>query len=321
MLHMGWNSDNIGDLNGRQIVVTGSNSGIGFEAAREFVKHGAMVLLACRDLDKARAAKTRIEKMTGRAGDQLTVAHLDVSDLESVDAFVRQLNWERVDVLVNNAGVMGGAPVRSAQGFDRQVATNHLGPFALTAKLWPLLGKSDAGCVVNVSSLAARGGRLTGSFGRDGLTDFQPYRDMEVYAVTKQANLLFTFELARRASAASSNVRSIAVHPGLARTNLFDRRLIDQGRGWLVPLARPLLGLAFQSAKAGALPILRAATDSSVPSGAFVGPRRFGGFRGPPELIPLYPSGNQPDAALALWQVSEELTDQTFVIENLRPPS
>jgi NAD(P)-dependent dehydrogenase (short-subunit alcohol dehydrogenase family) len=308
---MSWGSADIGNLDGRFIILTGGNSGIGLEAAREFVRHGATVMLACRDLDRAEAAKASIARATG-AGDRVEVALLDVSDLDSVEAFVQGLDRSSIDVLVNNAGVMGGPPLRSAQGFDRQVATNHLGPFALTAKLWPRLQKSEAGRIVNVSSLAARGGRLQGSFSASALTDFQPYKDMDVYAVTKQANLLFTFELARNGREAGSPVRSMSVHPGLARTNLFDRQLKDQGRRWMIPVMRPVMGLAFQSAAAGALPTLRAATDPTVPSGAFVGPHLLGGTRGSPGVIPLYPSGNSSDAAAALWRASEELTGVTF---------
>jgi NAD(P)-dependent dehydrogenase (short-subunit alcohol dehydrogenase family) len=309
----GWSARDVGDLAGRFVVVTGSNSGIGLEAARQFAVHGAAVVLACRDVARGERARTLIQRSVRGPGD-VRVKQLDVSDLDSVRAFVDGLGWERVDLLVNNAGVMGGAPVSSAQGFDRQVATNHLGPFALTAGLWPVLEKADAGRVVTVSSLAARGGSLSGSFGTSALTDFTPYREMDVYAITKQANLLFTVELARRSAEAGSPVTATAAHPGLARTNLFIRQLGDQGRGWLVPFARPIFGLAMQSSAAGALPTLRAATDRSVPSGGFVGPRLLGGTRGAPEGIPLYPSADQPDAAAALWRASEELTGITFAI-------
>jgi NAD(P)-dependent dehydrogenase (short-subunit alcohol dehydrogenase family) len=292
-----WSSKRLGDLSGRFVIVTGGNSGIGMEAAREFARHGATVLLACRDVARGEQAKAQLEKSIGSTAGVVQVASLDVSDLTSVKAFVGELSWDRLDILVNNAGVMGGGPVQSAQGFDRQVATNHLGPFALTAGLWPLLEKADAGRVVNVSSLAARGGSLTGSFDASALTTFAPYREMDVYAITKQANLLFT-----------------AAHPGLARTNLFKRQLREQGRGYLIPVAAPVYGLAFQSAAAGALPTIRAATDRAVPNGGFVGPKLFGGTRGAPVVIPIYPSGDQPEAAAALWRASEQLTGVPFVI-------
>jgi NAD(P)-dependent dehydrogenase (short-subunit alcohol dehydrogenase family) len=308
-----WSTSEIGNLDGRFVVVTGANSGVGLEAAREFAQHGAQVVLACRDVARGQSARSRIQRSIGDA-DLVRVVQLDVSDLDSVRAFAGKLGWDRLDILVNNAGVMGGAPVRSAQGFDRQVATNHLGPFALTASLWPLLAAAPAGRVVNISSLAARGGTLSGAFGSRSLTDFTPYREMEVYAITKQANLLFTTELAVRAAAAGSAVSAVAAHPGLSSTNLFNRQFVDQGRRVFAKLARPALGLAFQSAHAGALPTLRAATDRSVASGGFVGPRLLGGTRGAPVVTPIFPSGLQPDAASALWSVSEQLTGVPFVI-------
>jgi protochlorophyllide reductase len=307
-----WSSADIGDLSGRFVIVTGGNSGIGLEASREFVRHGATVLLACRDVERADAAKVAIKQSTGTAG-RVQVAELDVSDLESVERFAGELDWTHLDILVNNAGVMGGPPTRSAQGFDRQIATNHLGPFALTARLWPLLSKSDAGRVVTVSSLAARGGTLKGSFGVSALTDFHPYEEMSVYAISKQSNLLFTAELARLGGEAGSPVRALAAHPGLARTNLFKRQLREQGRRYLTPMLG-VMGLVFQSAKAGALPTLRAAADPTLASGDFVGPHLLGGTRGAPVVVPMYPTGSLPDAADALWRASEELTGVPFVI-------
>lgn len=308
---MSWTSADIGDLSGRFVIVTGGNSGIGLEASREFVRHGATVLLACRDVRRGEVARAAIERSTSSAVP-VRVAELDVSDLESVEAFASELEWGQLDTLVNNAGVMGGPPSRSAQGFDRQIATNHLGPFALTARLWPLLSKAAAGRVVTVSSLAARGGTLKGSFGTAALTDFHPYEEMSVYAISKQANLLFTAELARRASAAGSPVRALAAHPGLARTNLFKRQLTEQGRRYMTPMLG-VMGLVFQSAKAGALPTLRAACDATLASGDFVGPHLLGGTRGAPVVVPLYPTGSMPDAASALWRASEELTGVPFV--------
>jgi NAD(P)-dependent dehydrogenase (short-subunit alcohol dehydrogenase family) len=306
-----WSTADIGDLAGRFVIVTGGNSGIGFEAAREFARHGASVLLACRDVQRAQRAKSAIEASAGSRG-RVQLAELDVSNLDSVTAFAGGLDWACIDILVNNAGVMGGPSLRSAQGFDRQVATNHLGPFALTARLWPRLEKAAAGRVVNVSSLAARGGTLEGTFGSSALTDFNPYEEMAVYAITKQANLLFTAELARRGRVAGSSIRAMAVHPGLARTNLFKRQLNEQGRRYITSML-PVMGLAFQSARAGALPTLRAATDGSLASGDFVGPRLLGGTRGAPVVMPLYPSGALTDAAVALWRVSEELTGVPFL--------
>ncbi len=303
----GWQPRQLAEQTGRTVVITGANSGIGLAAARDLVGRGAHVVLACRDTaagDKARAS------LAGTRGTA-EVRELDLADLDSVAAFAKGLTEQldadgrSLNALVCNAGVMGGPPLFTSQGFERQMGTNHLGHAALITALWPALHLA-AGRVVLVSSIAARGGRLSASSTTQDLVAPAPYDAQRVYANTKQANLLLAQELHRRVVAAGSPVSVVAVHPGVAWTNLFARQLREQGRGYLVvplSLVRPVV---FQSATAGALPTLRA-LDTTTPSGAFVGPKAFNQFRGRPELLEVYTTGRDPDVAARLVQLTQEV--------------
>ena len=299
---MAWSPARVPDQSGRTVVVTGGNSGVGLETARVLAARGAHVVLACRRLDEAQHVARALD---GR----VSARRLDLADLDSVAAFAGELAADEpvLDVLVNNAGVMGGRFGVTAQGHERQMGTNHLGHAALTAALWPLLRRSPSGRVVTVSSIAARGGDLTAAMTAGSLVDPQPYVPQQHYARTKQANLLFAVELDRRARAVASTVRSIAVHPGVSATNLFARQQADNGRPRLAPVVRVLAPLVMQSARRGAEPALRAATDPSVFGGAFVGPRRLGQVRGPAELVEVYPQGSDPATAARLWDVTAEI--------------
>ncbi|MHB8341562.1 MAG: oxidoreductase, partial [Mycobacteriales bacterium] len=304
---MGWDKRAVGDLDGQVVVVTGGNSGVGLEAARVLGAHGARVFVACRD--KARGEEAA-HRMSATARLPVSFVALDLADLDSVAGCAEELagRLDRLDVLVNNAGVMAGPRMATAQGFERQMGTNHLGHFALTARLWPLLAATPGGRVVTVSSIAARGGSLGPGMSEQDLVDPQPYRAQQVYSNTKQANLLFTLELHRRAVAAGVGVRAVSAHPGVSYTNLMLRQLSEEGRGWAVPVARVVGPVVLQSAAAGALPTVRAATDPGVSGGAFVGPRRFHQARGAPELLEVYPPGRDGAAATRLWALSEKLT-------------
>jgi NAD(P)-dependent dehydrogenase (short-subunit alcohol dehydrogenase family) len=193
----------------------------------------------------------------------------------------------------------------SPQGFERQMATNHLGHAALIAALWPLLHASAAR-VVLVSSTEARGGQLSPQTTREQLLNPAPYDGRQVYRNTKQANLLFAQELHRRCGRAGSPVSAVAVHPGASATNLFARQLDEAGRGLLAPVSKVVTALLLQSAAAGALATLRA-LDHRTPSGAFVGPARFGQFRGRPELLDVYVSAENPATAARLWELTEQV--------------
>ncbi|MEU0335784.1 oxidoreductase [Streptomyces sp. NPDC006193] len=285
----GWDATRLPDMNGRTVVITGANSGIGRTAAQALARAGAHVVFAVRDLARGRAA-------AATAGGSTEVRLLDLADLDSVRAFAA--GWDRpLDVLVNNAGVMMVPEQRTAQGFELQFGTNHLGHFALTNLLLPYV--TDR--VVTVSSGAHRAG--------DGVIHFDDvnlrgnYGPTRAYAQSKLANLLFTLELQRRLAEAGSPVRALAVHPGWAATNLQSRAANPFARAFMRAGNRFLA----QDDRAGALPTLFAATQD-LPGAAFVGPGGLGGMRGAPALVGRSAAASDPEAARRLWTLSEELT-------------
>jgi NAD(P)-dependent dehydrogenase (short-subunit alcohol dehydrogenase family) len=300
---MSWHPRQLPEQSGRTFVLTGANSGIGLEAARDLVGRGAHVVLAVRDTAKGEQAAARL---AGRGST--SVVELDLSDLDLVAGCAETLleRHENLSALICNAGVMGGPFLLSAQGFERQMATNHLGHAALIAALWPLLHASAAR-VVLVSSTEARGGMLSPQTTRKQLLNPSPYDGRQVYRNTKQANLLFAQELHRRCARTLSPVSVVAVHPGAAATNLFARQLQRSGRDLLASVSTRVTSVLLPSAAAGAFATLRA-LDASTPSGALVGPARLSQFRGPPELLEVYASAKDPATARRLW----ELTDQVL---------
>jgi NAD(P)-dependent dehydrogenase (short-subunit alcohol dehydrogenase family) len=307
-----WAAADVGDLTGKTYLITGGNSGVGLGAAQVLAKHGARVVIGCRDPERAETARKQI---ADNASGVVQVAALDLADLDSVAACVKAAagDFPVIDGLICNAGIMGGAFAESAQGYERQMATNHLGHFALVAGLWPAVSAAPAGRVVVVSSLASRGGKLDASMTRETLVAPTPYKQNVVYSNTKQANLLFAQELHRRAAKAGSTVRSIACHPGVSATRLFGRQLHDMGLGIFSGIAdRVILPIMFQSNDAGALPTVRAATDPAVESGAFVGPTFLGGSRGKPHIIDVFSVGTDEATASRLWELTEEITGITF---------
>ena len=301
---MTWDPRQLAQQTGRTIVITGASSGIGLEAARDLVGRGAHVVLAVRDV----ARGERVRSSFSGSGSA-SVVELDLSDLDSVRACSKELldRHDSLSALVCNAGLMAGPLRFSAQGFELQMATNHLGHAALVTGVWPLLHASAARVVV-VSSIAARGGRLSAQTTVEQLVRPAPYDPQRVYANTKQANLLFAQELHRRSGRAGSPVSAVAVHPGVSDTHLFTRHLPGGERSPLVPVVKAVSRVALQSAAAGALPTLRA-LDHSTPSGAFVGPTRFGQVRGRPELLGVYSAGKDPATAERLWELTEQVLD------------
>ena len=284
----------IPSLTGRTVVVTGANSGIGRAAARVFAAKGARVVLAVRDLTKGEAAAAT---MTG----DVVVRRLDLADLSSVRAFARDVT-EPIDVLVNNAGLMVPPLGRTADGFELQFGTNHLGHFALTNLLLPRIRQR----VVTVSSSGHRAGSI--DFG-DLNWERRPYRPFRAYAQSKLANLLFTAELQRRLAAAGSPVLATAAHPGLAATNLLGH--LDGERSLRHRLNALVLDRFAQSDDDGALPTLYAAV-TDVPGGSYAGPGGFLEGRGAPKLVGRSRAARDAGLARRLWTVSEELTGVTF---------
>jgi NAD(P)-dependent dehydrogenase (short-subunit alcohol dehydrogenase family) len=304
-----WHPRQLGRQTGRTYVVTGANSGIGFEAARDLVRRGAHVVFAVRDMTKGEKAAARI------AGPGSTsIIELDLSDLDQVAGCAKRLldSHDELSALVCNAGVMGGPFLLSPQGFELQMATNHVGHAALIAALWPLLNRS-ASRVVLLSSNEARRGQLSPETTREKLLNPVPYDGKQVYRNTKQANLLFAQELHRRCEKAGSPVSAVAVHPGAASTNLFASQLDRAGRSLLGSVSKIVTRVLLPSAAAGAWATLRA-VDHSTPSGAFVGPARFGQLRGPPELLDVYPSAKNPKTAARLWELTEQALGQPLPV-------
>jgi len=282
----------IPDMSGRSVIVTGANSGIGRAAARTLAASGARVVLAVRDVDKGRAAAA---SMPGKT----EVRPLDLARLDSVRDFVA--GWEGgVDVLINNAGVMVPPLSRTAEGFELQFGTNHLGHFALTNLLLECIG----GRVVTVSSNGHRIGRID----FDDLNwERKPYRAWRAYGQSKLANLLFTAELQRRLTAVGSPVLATAAHPGYAATNL----QFHSGRRSLDLLSAVGNHLLAQDENAGALPTLYAAV-AEVPGNSFAGPGGFLEQRGAPKLVGRSSAAQDAATAARLWEVSEQLTDAHF---------
>ena len=304
-LSKGWDARQLGSQTGRTFVVTGANSGIGLETSRELVRRGAHVVLAVRDTTSGDRARDDVLSVGGQG--RASVVELDLADLHSVATAAKELAATHPSLhgLVANAGVMAGPLALTAQGFERQVGTNHLGHAALVSALWPQL-RSAAGRVVLVSSIAARGGRLSAASTVDDLVSPETYRPQVVYANSKQANLLFAQELHRRVVAAGSPVSVVAAHPGVSSTALFTRTLREHRLKPLVPVAELVMKLALQPASAGAMATLRA-LDPSTPSGAFVGPASLGQTRGAPELLEVYSTGSDPATAARLWELTEEI--------------
>ena len=287
-----WTSADLPTQDGRTVIVTGANSGIGLPTAQAFAEAGARVVLAVRDMAKGEAA-------AGSIPGACEVRKLDLADLTSVRAFANGWRGE-VDVLINNAGVMRTPERRTVDGFELQIGTNHLGHFALTNLLLPQI--TDR--VVTVASGAHRGGRIS----LDDLNwERRSYNRWAAYQQSKLANLLFTLELQRRLTAAGSRVRALAAHPGYTATNLQFRsesRLEDR----MMAIGNRLFA---QSEEAGARPTLFAASQD-LPGASYVGPDGLGEYRGYPRLVGRTAAASDVEMAKRLWTLSENLTGVEF---------
>jgi NAD(P)-dependent dehydrogenase (short-subunit alcohol dehydrogenase family) len=299
-----WTTDQMPNQTGRTAIVTGSNSGLGLIVARELARSEAHVILTSRDLEKGAKAIDTIRLAYPKASVEL--AQLDLANLASVREFARLFlaSHDRLDVLVNNGGIMAAPYARTVDGFELQFGTNHLGHFALTGLLMPALRKAPASRVVTVASNNHKAGRMN----FDDLQGERHYSRWAAYGQSKLANLLFVLELDRRLKAAGSPVISVAAHPGYAATNL-------QLSG---PPVRERIVLSItnrffaQSAEMGALPILYAATQAGVQGGSYIGPDGTSEYRGYPTVV--HPSDRARNIADAsrLWEISEALTSVKY---------
>lgn len=299
---MAWSVADCPDQHGRLALVTGASSGLGLETARALLGRGATVLLACRSPQRGQRALAAL--LASGPGGAAELLSLDLADLASVAAAAAwvERQYGRLDLLINNAGVMAPPRQRTRDGFELQFGVNHLGHFALTQALLPLMdGRADAR-VVTVTSGAQHFGRIA----FDDLQGERRYDRWAAYAQSKLANVMFTLELHRRLGASGSSVKALAAHPGLARTNLQPASVAASGNRW-EPLAYRLMDPLFQSAAMGALPQLWAATAVDAPGGGHVGPDQLGGLRGWPRLQPVARAARDGEACRRLWQISEEL--------------
>ena len=297
-----WTADRIPTQEGRTAVVTGANSGLGEVTTRELARKGAHVVLAVRDTGKGETAERRIRDAV--PGARLEVRELDLSSLDSVRAFATGLAGRPLDLLINNAGIMQTPQLRTADGFELQLGTNHLGHFALTGLLLEALGRTAAPRVVTLSSIEHKPGHIH----FDDLQLERSYRPRKAYQQSKMANAVFGLELDRRLRAAGSPVLSVLAHPGYSATNL--QSTGPTGAAVLVMKLGNVL--VAQKADRGALPQLRAATDPEVRGGQFYGPAGFQEMRGEPVEVQAVPEARDPEIGRQLWAVSEELTGVRF---------
>ena len=296
-----WSEADIPDLSGKVAVVTGANSGLGYETARALAQHGATVIMACRNRGKAEQAAASI-LATNPAG-KVVIMELDLGDLNSVRGFADafKAKYDHLDLLINNAGIMVPPQGQTEQGFETQFGVNHLGHFALTAQLIDRLDATPGARIVTVSSIAHHFGQIK----FDDLNwQRRNYQRMPAYGQSKLANLLFTYELQRRLSASGQHTLALAAHPGWATTSL-------QGEGAAMQVANRVFA---QSAQMGAWPTLYAATAPSVTGGEYIGPSGLAELGGVPQEVASNEASHQLDTAQQLWSVSEELTGVPFPV-------
>jgi NAD(P)-dependent dehydrogenase (short-subunit alcohol dehydrogenase family) len=308
-----WNAADVPDQSGRTAVVTGASAGLGLETAKVLAGRGATVVLACRDTDKAERVAARIETELGRP--RARVVRIDLASLDSVLEAANEIRstCPRVDLLINNAGVMMVPYHRTEDGFELTLATNHLGHFALTGLVLDILLATAGSRIVTVSSIAHR--RAVMHF--DDLQSERGYQPSDAYAQSKLANLLFTYELQSRLEAAGTRTTALAAHPGNARTDLW-RTSSPLERALISRRLRVLNFWIAQSPQIGALPTLRAAVDPSAQGGDYYGPHRRPQFTGYPTRVQSSPRAHDTVAQRRLWEASEQLTGVSYRIS---PPS
>lgn len=310
-----WTAYDTPDLSGKTVVITGGNDGLGFESAKVLADHGAEVILACRSTERGEAARRQLVAAVPHA--HAHVMKLDLQDLSSIAAFAHELHdhTSRLDVLLNNAGIMGTPYGVTRDGFEAQMGTNHLGHFALTGRLLGALARTPGSRVVTVSSTAHR----TGTMRFDNLLfeDGRGYTPLKAYGRSKLANLLFAYELQRRFEQHGMDSISVAAHPGASQTNL--GRHIENAR--LLRLLRPVLERVVQGPADGALPQLRASVDPQVRGGEYVGPSRFHEMSGAPVVVRSSRASRSRRDAARLWRASEALTGVRYAWPKRRRPS
>ncbi|TXH40041.1 MAG: SDR family NAD(P)-dependent oxidoreductase [Actinobacteria bacterium] len=301
---MGWTAADLGDLTGLTAVVTGANSGLGFEATKQLVLHGATVIAGCRSLERGQVC------LALPGPGSVDVRRLDLADLGSIADFAAGVvaDYPTIDIGLNNAGVMAIPRTETADGFEMQLGTNHLGHFALTGRLLPSLLAAPAARIVSVSSGMHKVGRMDFT----DLMGERKYQRWQAYSQSKLANLLFTYELQARLAGAGAAAIAVAAHPGYAATNLQSGHARATGRGLEERLMSVTNKIVAQSAADGALPELYAATAPGVMGGDYFGPSRLFESRGAPKLVQPTAAAKDPVSAARLWAESVRLTGVTY---------
>lgn len=302
--NMDWKFRNVPAQKGKVAIVTGANSGLGFETTKALVEKQVEVVMACRNLAKAKNAKQKI--LDDNPNANLELMKLDLADLASVKQFAENFktNYDKLDFLVNNAGLMMPAFGKTKDGFEQQFQINYLGHFLLTDLLFPLLKKSKDARTVQLSSLAHK---WTGVHFSD-LQFANGYGKREAYGQSKLCCLIFGYELQRRLDSTNFSIKSFTAHPGLSNTNLM-RHLPK----WLYILA-PVMLFLVQSSKGGARPILRALFDENLKGGEYLGPSGFKELKGKPKVVNSSEESKNKKTAKRLWAVSEELCGERFEV-------
>ena len=311
----GWTVSQIRNLEGKKAIVTGGNSGLGYETVKALAGAGAKVILTGRNVEKCEQAASQIKLQYPQA--LVSVGFLDVADLTSVKVFAENQLDEPIDFLINNAGIMATPFAQTVDGFEAQMATNHLGHFALTALLWPALARSEKSRVVNVSSSAHKLGKLVSADVSEVNLPQVKYRAWSVYGNSKLANLLFTFELNKKLKAAGLTQTVTSAHPGFSNTNL-QAGMMRGREGFFKTLGTTLANvgnsLMAQSAEMGALPQIYAAVNQELTNGEYIGPDGPMEARGYPKIVASSANAQNPQVAENLWLTSEKLTGISFNI-------
>ncbi|MEA3448643.1 MAG: oxidoreductase [Bacteroidota bacterium] len=300
-----WNVSDIPDMSEKIVVVTGSNSGLGFETSKLLAKNNGRVIMTGRNKQKLEDAKTAIESEYSDA--QIETRALDLADLSSVEKFSEAMRHylDHIDILINNAGVMAPPHGETKDGFELQFGTNHLGHFALTAQLFPLLKNNPGSRIVTVSSIAARNGKIH----FDDLMFEKKYHRFKTYRQSKLANLMFALELNSRLKNKNIDVMSLAAHPGVSRTNLF---YSVKPYPLIKVLGKMIMPIITQPASKGMLPIVKVATSDDVQSGDYYGPDKLHEWRGSPKPAFIPASAKDAETRKKLWVLSEKLTGVEF---------
>lgn len=309
-----WSVSDMPDLTGTVALVTGGNAGLGLSTVHQLMARGAHVVVSSRNVERGQGAVDSLGAQRGSA----EVLPLDLADLSSVAEFAKQVNVRhtRLDLLINNAGIMMVPEGTTQDGFELQIGTNHFGHFALTGHLMDLIRKTPGARVVSVSSLAHTGGKITVDNAGSVHEVASKYSTTKAYGNSKLANLLFAYELQRRFATHDVDAMSIAAHPGVSSTGLGEHLIKE----WLRPFVRPVFELITQPPDAGALPTLRAATDPNAWGGQFFGPSNFGQSRGAPVVVASNDASYDAATAANFWDVSQDLTGVSYLsLDQVRP--